>query len=150
MTQKKTNTQKKTPKKQIPQTPELDQMIIGNDKNSYLLRLGGKAESPTPLKIGHNLHVSIEGSITSEERRDNEDGSFTYTYKFNPVRIALLNEKGESIKMRDTRSMGQLFRALVYKRWMNAGSSLDAEEFYNAVMTSAMANVDKIIESANL
>lgn len=157
---KTTNPKKKTSKKEsqtsetknstlpTPQTPILP--TTSEDKSTYLLKLGGKAESPKPLQIGHNLHVSIEGSIVSESRSDNEDGSFTHTYTFKPIRIELLNEKGESIRMKDTRSNGQLLRALIYKRWLNAGSNLEAEDFYNAVMSSAMVNIDKIIESANL
>lgn len=121
--------------------------LESGNEDRHVLKLSGTAESPRPLKIGHNLHVSIEGSITSHTLSDNEDGSFTHTYKFNPVRIAMLNEKGETIKMKDTRSNSQLIRSLLWKEWSNGGSQLDMDfdEFYDKVSKTIMFHVKDIV-----
>lgn len=119
-------------------------MDRGND--SYVLKLSGKAESPQPMKIGHNVHVTIEGSIISEMRSDNEDGTFTTMYNFKAVRIELLQEKGEMIKLKDTRSNSQLIRSLLYKRWVNAASSIDFDEFYDKVSKTIMFHLNEIVD----
>lgn len=117
----------------------------GND--SYVLKLSGKAESPKPLKIGHNIHVAFEGSIISETRTDNEDGSYTTLYAFKPVRISVLDEKGEMIKMKDTRSNSQLIRSMLWKEWANSSSQLDMDfdTFYDRVSKTMMFHMKEIV-----
>ena len=53
-------------------------------KDSYVLKLGGKAELPNPLTIGHNYKITIDGSITAITESDNDDGSHTFYHKFQP------------------------------------------------------------------
>ena len=124
-------------------------MESGNE-DRHVLKLSGTAESPQPLKIGHNLHVLIEGSITKHTLSDNEDGSFTHTYKFNPVRIAMLNEKGETVKMKDTRSNSQLFRSILWKKWSNSSAQLDMDfdTWYDMVYKSMMFHAQEIVDMA--
>jgi len=106
--------------------------------DTYLFKIQGKAESPKPTEIGHNYRVSSEGSIVSVAKSDNEDGTFTYTALFKPIRIEVLNDLGETLKLNDTRSMSQQFRALMWRIWKDRG---DAENFEEVVYPTIMRNL---------
>lgn len=95
----------------------------------------GKAELPKELSTGHNIDVSLEGSIVSETKSDNEDGSYTYTYTFKPVRVSLLTETGEALKLKDTRSHSKVMHARIFGVWRNSNATLSEKDFYGEVMT---------------
>lgn len=118
--------------------------------NSHSLRLTGKAESPEPLEIGHNYSVVLEGSIVSATETDNNDGTYSVVYTFRPVKVDVLKPMGEALKLKDTRSNSQLIRALVYKKWLNAGSDIDFDTYYDKVCGAIMVNMDKITDWADV
>lgn len=103
--------------------------------NSHYLKLLGKAELPQAIEIGHNFKVLLEGSITAVTKTDNDDGSHTYSYKFNPVLVETINDKGERIRAKDTRSRSQQLRSLLFKRWRSEDSSEEFETWYDKEMT---------------
>lgn len=119
-------------------------------QDTFILKLSGKAESPKPLQVANNVHLVLDGSITSEIKSDNQDGSFTYIWTFKPVKVETLDETGESLKLKDTRSNSQLIRSLVYKRWVNAASSMPFEDYYTKVCGSIMMQMDRIIDMAQV
>ncbi len=118
--------------------------------NSHILKFTGKAELPQEITIGHNYHVSAEGSVTTVSESDNEDGTHNRTYTFKPVRIELLTEKGEMLKLKDNRSNSTLIRQLIYKRWVNAASNMNFESYYDIVCHNIMSSIDDIIAKADL
>lgn len=75
--------------------------------DTYLLKVNGKAESPERIKVGHNYRLMLEGSVVSESMTDNNDGSYTYTGTFKPVRMEAAQDNGETLKLKDTRSRSQ-------------------------------------------
>ena len=128
-------------------------MPDGNNKmeiSSYVLLLSGKAELPRAIDLGYNYHIALSGSVRTSTDSDNDDGTLTRLFKFKPIKIEVLNELGETIKAKDTRSNSVLLRNLIYKRWANAASKMDFDSYYDAVMASAMVNIDKIIDSAKV
>lgn len=114
--------------------------------DTYLLKLSGKAELPDAILPGHNFHVALDGSIVSETISDNEDGTFTHTYTFRPVKVDVLTPKGEMLHLKDSRSNSQLIRGLLYKRWMNLASSIPFDEFYDRISRGIMRDIDEFIE----
>lgn len=114
--------------------------------NSHILKLSGKAELPQEIDIGHNYHISMEGSVPKTELHDNEDGSFNRIYTFKPVKIELLTEKGETLKLKDSRSMSQLLRARLWKQWQEAKTELGFDEWYNRLMQRLIQDADTIAE----
>ena len=109
--------------------------------DSQVLKLTGKAELPKPLEIGHNYLVSIKGSITAKTESDNNDGSSTFYYKFEPVAIEVIDEKGERIQAKDTRRKSQMLRSCIWKRWQESGEDIDDKEFYNNLMEKIIGRV---------
>ena len=102
--------------------------------NSYVIKLMGKAELPNELEIGHNYSVSIQGSITAKTESDNEDGSSTFYYKFEPVVVEVITEKGERIRAKDTRGMSKQLRSCIWKNWQDANENIDFEDYYQSEM----------------
>ena len=114
--------------------------------NSHVLRLTGRAELPKEIDIGHNYHISLEGSIPKTELHDNENGTYNKVYTFKPVKVELLTDKGETLKLRDARSMSQLFRGRMWKQWQDAKTELSFEEWYNILMQRLIQDAQTIAE----
>lgn len=106
--------------------------------DTHLLKIMGKAELPQPVEIGHNFRVSSEGSVVSSNKSDNEDGSFTYTYVFKPIKIEVLTPLGETLKLSDTRTLSQQFRAMMWRIWKQYN---DPESFEDVVYPRLMKNL---------
>lgn len=114
--------------------------------NSHILKLSGKAELPKEVSIGHNYKIVSEGSITKEELHDNNDGSFNKVYSFRPITIEITTDKGEALKLKDTRSASQLLRGRLYKCWVNANSSLSFDEWYQKLMLNLISHAEELSE----
>ena len=114
--------------------------------NSHILKLSGKAELPSTISIGHNYKILSEGSVTKEELHDNEDGSFNKVYTFRPVTIEIQTDKGESLKLKDTRSASQLLRGRLWKQWQNAKSNLSFDDWYQKLMFNLITHAEEIAE----
>lgn len=115
---------------------------------NHILKLQGKAESPAPIEIGNNYHVSMQGAVISTTDTDNDDGTLTRSYVFKPIKVEILDQTGKTIPLKDSRSNSQLIRALIYKRWVNAASSLSFDEYYDAVCREIMLQVDVLVDQA--
>jgi len=108
----------------------------------YTLKLTGKASIPAPLDIGHNYTVKINGSIVSKTEADSQGEEILMYYKFVPVLVEVITPRGETLKSKDTRSMGQQMRALLYKKWREeVGSNETSEEFYQRRMIELMGEI---------
>lgn len=114
--------------------------------SNHVLKLTGKAELPKPIDLGQNYHIALSGSVRTATDADNDDGTLTRIYTFKPIKVELLNELGETIKAKDTRSNSQLIRSLLYKKWVNAGSDISFDTFYDQVCAAMMINLDKIVD----
>lgn len=98
--------------------------------DNYALKLSGKAELPEAITIGHNFRIICEGSIVSETIEDNDDGTKTHYYKFKPVIVETIDEKGTRLHAKDTRSRSQQLRSLLWKIWRETNEPIEFEQFY--------------------
>lgn len=96
--------------------------------------MSGKAELPSELSLGKNYKITIGGSITSQTDSDNQDGTLTRYYKFEPILVELIDEKGERIHARDVRSRSQQLRSLIWKNWRDNGENIEFDKYYDEVM----------------
>ena len=117
-----------------------------SDIKSHILKLTGKSELPEPVEIGHNYKVTLEGSVTSVTESDNEDGTNNRLYTFKPVHIELMNDKGTSLKLKDTRSKSQLLRGRFWKQWQNNPDELPFEVWYDRLMGNLIQHAPEIVE----
>ena len=119
-------------------------MIDKTLKNDHVLKLTGKAELPSELVIGNNYDVTLKGTITSVTETDKNDGTHVLYYKFEPVNIEVITDKGETLKLKDTRSYSQLFRARMWKKWQDANSQLSFDDWYGRLMQRLIQQADEI------
>ena len=124
-------------------------MIDPEKTNDHFIKLSGKANIPEGLEIGHNYEVSAQGTITSKTESDKNDGSHVNYYKFEPVLVEILNDKGESIRAKDTRSMSKKLRGLVYGRWSNMAADIEEEKYYENFMYGVMRDIDILLDKYN-
>jgi len=109
--------------------------------DSQVLKLTGKAELPKPLTIGHNYEIKLNGSITGINKSDNNDGSFTYYHKFEPILVEVITEKGERIKAKDTRRKSQMLRSCIWKTWQDSKKNIEFEKYYDDRMSQIIRSV---------
>ena len=113
--------------------------------SNHILKLSGKAELPKAIDARHNYHVSLSGSIPSLTDSDNENGTFTRTYSFRPVKIELLDPLGETLKLKDARSKSQLFRARAWSAWKDSPFGLTFDEYYDELMENLIKYAPEVI-----
>lgn len=116
-------------------------------KDSYAIKLSGAAELPSPLKIGHNIHCVLEGSIVSETISDDESGGKTHFFKFKPVIVETINEKGERLRAKDTRSLSTRIRSRSYVWWKeHLDRGMTQEEMYEWYGERTLYHYDEVVE----
>lgn len=121
-------------------------MIDPEKTNDYFVRLTGKGNIPEPLEIGRNYEVKVQGTITSLTESDLDNGSHAIYYKFEPVIIEIVNDKGESIRAKDTRTKSQLFRSRVWSIWSRTAVDVDFDTFYNGLMDNLIVMAEEVTE----
>ena len=114
--------------------------------DDYFIKLTGKGNIPIELEIGHNYEVRAQGTITSLTESDKDDGTHSIYYKFEPVVIDVVNDLGESIRAKDTRSMSQLFRARMWKHYKDNPDGMEFDDWYVRLMTRLITQAQEIAE----
>ena len=118
--------------------------------NSYWLKMTGRCNIPKELQIDGGYKITAEGSIPSSTDVSNENGTFDRIYKFVPILVEIMTDKGEVIKAKDTRSRSAQIRRLLYRMWTeDTTTTLDHEEDYDHVMRYILTNIYHIREKAN-
>ncbi len=102
-----------------------------SQKQEHAIKLTGKAFIPEALLIGERYHVAIDGTITERNESDNHNGTHLLTYKFEPVMVAVIDDKGKSIRGKDVRRKSQQLRAAIYREWESSGDNTEFEDYYN-------------------
>ena len=116
--------------------------MIEKDKiNEYAIKLSGKAFLPEKLEIGTNYRVDIEGTITSCNESDKDDGSHLFTYLFKPMLVKVIDEKGKIIKAKDVRSRSQQLRGVLWKKWATEGRPEEFDTFYDRYLLNIIQSL---------
>jgi hypothetical protein len=113
-------------------------------QDSYFIKLTGKASIGEPLEIGSNFGVAIEGSITSKTETDNDDGSHSHYFKFEPVLVTVINNKGKSIKAKDVRGRSKQLRSAIWKEWSALSTNEEFDTYYNKRMLDIIKEVTEL------
>jgi hypothetical protein len=116
------------------------------EKDSHILKFSGKAELPEAVEVGNNYELTSTGSIIAQTKSDNHDGSFTYTYTFKPVLAQITSNKGQSLRLRDSRSTSQILRSLLWKKWVNSASQITFEDFYEKFVFGVMRDCEELLD----
>lgn len=111
---------------------------------TYYIKVNGKANIPSPLSIGHNYRIMSDCSITSETKSDNEDGTYSVTYKVEPITVEIQKDNGQTIKAKDPRSNSTKFRNSCWK--VSNNHEVDTEAFYNFATIKSIGHLDMMAE----
>jgi len=114
--------------------------------NSHILKISGNAELPNELILGNNYETTLQGTVVKSQDSDNHDGTFDRLYTIKPIMVELIDDKGESIKAKDTRSESQLFRGLLKKIWIDKNIDMEFETFYSLVYKRLPKYINAIID----
>lgn len=117
-------------------------------KDSLIVKFGGRAEIPTELEIGYNYLISATGTITGKTEKDNNDGTHTVYYHFEPIHIDLITDKGERIKLSDPRRNSQKIRNFLFKEYANEGFTEDFDSVYDAFTVEVMLLTPQLLRAA--
>ena len=116
--------------------------------SSHILKLTGKAELPEEIKISENYHVSLDGSVIDEKLATQDDGTFSKTYTFKPIKIDLLDHLGNTLKLKDPRNMSQRVRSSTWKVWTNEACNKEFDLVYEQTMILVIRNIDRLVLEA--
>lgn len=112
---------------------------------TYYIKIVGKVNVEKKLEISHNIKLEMDCSATTETKEDNEDGTFNLTTKVIPITCKIIQDNGEIIKGKDTRSRSQKLRSRIWSIWNESKSAEDFETFYDKSMVKIITNADIII-----
>ena len=116
--------------------------------DTYYIKLQGKANIPTPLSIGHNFKIISDCSITGETKTDNEDGTFSITWKAEPITIEISKDNGEVIKAKDPRKNSQKIRNYLFKIYSDEGAIENFDMVYDAFTQEVMSMTPQLYREA--
>lgn len=118
-------------------------------KDTYYLKLTGKVNVPEMLTIGHNYRVLLDGEVTNETKETNQDGTFSYVSKFEPVIAEVQKDFGKSIKSKVAGSRSKQVKNIVFKLWEASNDdSRTADEAYEETMKHILFNLGDLYEEA--
>lgn len=126
----------------------MENQDTGDKQDNFFLKIAGKVNVPTKVEIGHNYKLVADCSVISEQRNDNEDGTFDFVSKVVPITVEISKDNGPIIKAKDPRRNSQLIRNYLWKMWHDDGSIEDFEEVYHAATLEIMSEMPRIYREA--
>lgn len=120
------------------------------ENNDYYIQFRGKANIPEPLNNGESYKVLLDGEVTAVTKSNNQNGTFTESFKFEPLIAEIIKSNGETIKAKDTRGNSTKLRKVLYAVWSQKNvSGMDFDTFYdrftNLVISNSEVLADKIV-----
>ena len=112
----------------------------------YILKLSGKASLLEELENDHEYNLKVNGEITEQTEKTNNDGSYNIVFKFQPKIIEIEKDNGEVVKTKDLKRKSQKLRGALYYLWQDGKTKLDQDEFYDMFMDKLLANLNGVIE----
>lgn len=116
--------------------------------DNYFIKVKGKANIPEPLSIGHNFLIENNCSITSEQKIDNEDGSFDWVFAAEIITTEIRKDNGEVIKGKDTRRNSEKIYKYLWKLWSEEGYTEPIDQVYDAFSIEVMIYAPQLLRDA--
>lgn len=113
----------------------------------FFIKISGKVNVPKKISIGHNYKLTMDCSVTQEQKEDNNDGTFNIISKAEPITCTIEKENGEIIKGKDTRKESQKLRSKLYMVWQSNNNPLPFDDFYQKTLMNIRLNLESILET---
>ena len=114
--------------------------------NNYYLRIAGKVNVPELIPIGHNYLITVNASVTQEQKIDNNDGTFDIVSKAEPITVQIQKDNGPIIKARDKAKMSQRLRGRLHGIWSGLNIPMDSEAWYEDKMRKIILHADEVLD----
>ena len=114
----------------------------------YYIKINGKANISEPLEIDHNYKITADCSITEDRKVSNEDGTYSITFKAEPMTVEIEKDNGEIIKANDPRKNSTKFRNFLFKVYTELGVIHDFDSTYDEVIWVAMSKMHSLVAEA--
>lgn len=111
---------------------------------TYYVKIQGRANIPSRIAIGHNFRLTSDCSVTSETRKDNDDGTYDVIFKLEPITVEIGKDNGEIVRAKDPRSNSTKFRNSCWK--VSNNHEIDTEAFYNFATARSIGMLDTLAE----
>lgn len=112
--------------------------------DTRFIKFSGKAEIDSDLIVGNNYSILSTGTITAETLSDLHNGTFAKSYKWEVIQSEITDEKGESIKAKDTRSNSTLIRNQNYAIWRELNPNMDSDTFHDKMCKEYMGMAEMV------
>lgn len=109
--------------------------------NEYVLKLQGKVNLPSELKLGNSFKVELDGSVDQIIDEDNDDGTYNRLYRFRPIIGKILYDNGEVTKTKDARKRGQQMRSAIRYEWQASNEGVDENDYYDRRMSGLIQRI---------
>ena len=111
--------------------------------DNHVLKITGVSELPEPLQMRTEYLLSVKAGINEIRKKDNEDGTFTYTYPAKQISVEVLKKTGEIIKTKDFTKQSQRMRLAIENL---RPDGIDKEIFYQDTMNNMRRFLPEILE----
>jgi hypothetical protein len=115
------------------------------ENETYYAKISGKVNIPKKIEIAHNYRLTMDCSVTQEQRNDNNNGTFDVVSKVEPITCEIQKDNGEIIKGKDTRKESQKLRSKLYMVWQSNNNPLPFEEYYQKALMNIRLNAEEIL-----
>lgn len=120
--------------------------------DSHILRFTNTAELPEELKMGIDYIIGAQATLKSIEKKDNNDGSFTYVYKMGITEVHISNPVGKSVPVvaKSAKSESKKTRDQFFMIHRDNNIAMDFEEWYSKAMQYERVHREKNLEGSGL
>lgn len=114
--------------------------------NSYQLKVQGTIELPQGVKLATDYDLHLSGSIIKLEQKDCFDGNFDEIATFKPAIGEIVNERGETVKVKDMRNNSSKMRSLSKRLWLDRGGIGNFEEWHDKLYSKFFKFADQFAD----
>ncbi len=112
--------------------------------NEHIIKISGKATSETPLTLGEDYEVTIEGEIRGIYDSVNDNGSIDRVYALKTRIVKSLLSKGKKLSLKDKSSISKRIRGRLYV-WCQDNDVTDFEGAYQDFGSQIINHFDEIM-----
>jgi len=116
--------------------------------DTYYIKINGKANIEKPLIIDQSYKVVADCSITEDRKNSNEDGTFSITFKAEPLTVEIVDTNGKVLKAKDPHRNSQKIRNYLFKLYTMEGYTEPFDDVYDMFTQEVMSVSPQLLKSA--
>ena len=118
--------------------------------DTHQIRLTGTAEVPEAVDDSKYILIAGEFEVHDISKKPDQEGSYKYTYKLMPIRLAKLEESGEKVRLKTKNSNSTKIRFAVMQESKKRPTDLDENQFYDTFSERLLGRLPEVLDLLNL